>query len=152
LLLLVLDTNRSLVQIKSHAQKVLKRLEAGEDVFRRLDENMGIINSLIVQAARQRDAVGGGPVPLATRPSPAEAKRKRVATLKPLLLPKPTNNVSSASCTSSSTDDASEQHQDAISDAPEYGRGAVIAAAALCQLSSLAGSAWDQNAKMQKTC
>mmetsp|Transcript_19160 Transcript_19160/g.36275 ORF Transcript_19160/g.36275 Transcript_19160/m.36275 type:complete len:213 (-) Transcript_19160:67-705(-) len=32
--------NRSLVQIKSHAQKVIKRFDNGEDVFLRLDENM----------------------------------------------------------------------------------------------------------------
>ena len=32
--------SRSLVQIKSHAQKVIKRFDNGEDVFLRLDENM----------------------------------------------------------------------------------------------------------------
>jgi hypothetical protein len=52
-----LSTPRSLVQIKSHAQKVLKRLEAGENVFRRLEENYNVIDSLIVQAAKQRDAL-----------------------------------------------------------------------------------------------
>jgi hypothetical protein len=30
---------RSLVQIKSHAQKVMKRFDSGEDVLQRLDEN-----------------------------------------------------------------------------------------------------------------
>ena len=38
---------RSLVQIKSHAQKVLKRLSDGEHVFRRLEENGGRLRSLL---------------------------------------------------------------------------------------------------------
>ncbi|KAL7576305.1 hypothetical protein ACA910_018126 [Epithemia clementina (nom. ined.)] len=39
--------DRSLVQIKSHAQKVLKRLESGENVFRRLHENVGRTDTLV---------------------------------------------------------------------------------------------------------
>ena len=38
---------RSLVQIKSHAQKVLKRLDAGEDVFRSLHENVNHTDALV---------------------------------------------------------------------------------------------------------
>lgn len=41
--------HRTLVQIKSHAQKVLKRMEAGENVFRRLDENAGHAQLLITK-------------------------------------------------------------------------------------------------------
>eukprot|EP00527_Entomoneis_sp_CCMP2396_P001581 CAMPEP_0198145372 /NCGR_PEP_ID=MMETSP1443-20131203/23040_1 /TAXON_ID=186043 /ORGANISM="Entomoneis sp., Strain CCMP2396" /LENGTH=187 /DNA_ID=CAMNT_0043809001 /DNA_START=71 /DNA_END=634 /DNA_ORIENTATION=+ len=39
--------DRSLVQIKSHAQKVLKRLDAGENVFRRLHENVKRTDALV---------------------------------------------------------------------------------------------------------
>jgi len=39
--------DRSLVQIKSHAQKVLKRLDAGENVFRRLHENVNRTEALV---------------------------------------------------------------------------------------------------------
>jgi hypothetical protein len=38
-----------LVQIKSHAQKVLKRLESGEDVFGRLEENVSRLHTLVGQ-------------------------------------------------------------------------------------------------------
>jgi hypothetical protein len=37
------------VQIKSHAQKVLKRMETGEDVFRRFEDNALRINRLVQQ-------------------------------------------------------------------------------------------------------
>ena len=49
--------HRSLVQIKSHAQKVLKRQQTGENIFRRLEDNYHEIDNLVVQAARQRDAL-----------------------------------------------------------------------------------------------
>jgi hypothetical protein len=49
---------RSLVQIKSHAQKVLKRQEAGDDIFRKLeDATPQMIDTMVVQAARERDAL-----------------------------------------------------------------------------------------------
>ena len=35
------------MQIKSHAQKVLKRLESGENVFRRLHENVRRTDALV---------------------------------------------------------------------------------------------------------
>jgi hypothetical protein len=38
---------RSLVQIKSHAQKVLKRINSGEHVFRRLEENISRLQGLV---------------------------------------------------------------------------------------------------------
>lgn len=37
------------MQIKSHAQKVIKRYDTGEDVFLRLDENMHRIDALVGQ-------------------------------------------------------------------------------------------------------
>lgn len=40
---------RSLVQIKSHAQKVIKRYDNGEDVFLRLDENMVRTEAVVAQ-------------------------------------------------------------------------------------------------------
>jgi hypothetical protein len=40
---------RSLVQIKSHAQKVLKRIESGENVFRRLEENSLRTDALVAE-------------------------------------------------------------------------------------------------------
>lgn len=46
---LTLSFVRSLVQIKSHAQKVLKRLESGEDVFGRLEENVSRLHTLVGQ-------------------------------------------------------------------------------------------------------
>jgi hypothetical protein len=36
-----------LVQIKSHAQKVLKRIQSGENVFRRLEENISRLQMLV---------------------------------------------------------------------------------------------------------
>jgi hypothetical protein len=44
----LLSFNRSLVQIKSHAQKVLKRLDVGENVFRRLEDNSQRLETLVV--------------------------------------------------------------------------------------------------------
>ena len=40
---------RSLVQIKSHAQKVIKRYDNGEDVFLRLDENIVRMEAIVAQ-------------------------------------------------------------------------------------------------------
>lgn len=41
--------HRSLVQIKSHAQKVLKRLSSGENVFLRIEENISRLFTLVTQ-------------------------------------------------------------------------------------------------------
>ena len=43
------DFCRSLVQIKSHAQKVLKRLSSGENVFLRIEENISRLFTLVNQ-------------------------------------------------------------------------------------------------------
>jgi hypothetical protein len=140
---------RSLVQIKSHAQKVLKRLEAGENVFRRLEENYNVIDSLIVQAAKQRDAL------IASSSAPksvsAAAKRKRVTKRPPATQQQQAPTVSSGFCQNRSL--LGSFGSDTTTIDADAGRGAVIAAAALCQLSSLG---WDQkhqaNASLQKSC
>jgi hypothetical protein len=134
--------NRSLVQIKSHAQKVLKRLEAGENVFRRLDENSAIVDSLILQAAKERDALGKG---LASTPKSmsAMAKRKNSKALQPPS--QPVNTPASdyrLPAEASSFGGVGDAHH--VATEFDDGRDSVIAAAALCQLSSL-GSSWDRN-------
>lgn len=46
---------RSLVQIKSHGQKVLKRLSEGENVFRRLEENSARLYGLLAKMGESMD-------------------------------------------------------------------------------------------------
>jgi hypothetical protein len=58
-----------LVQIKSHAQKVLKRQEEGENIFRRLDENKARLDQLVF---RVHQRLGGEPPA-----SPPKLYRKR---------------------------------------------------------------------------
>lgn len=128
---------RSLVQIKSHAQKVLKRLDAGENVFRRLDENYNNIDSLIVQAAKQRVAL----LKSSSSKSMSEAAKLKRVTKRPMeQVPKDSSlfieQKSEQISPLGSFGSESQTHFDA-----EAGRGAVIAAAALCQLSSLG---WNQ--------
>lgn len=48
-----LSCTSSLVQIKSHAQKVLKRLDSGENIFRRLEENCARLHVLVSQIHHQ---------------------------------------------------------------------------------------------------
>lgn len=69
---------RSLVQIKSHAQKVLKRLDAGENVFRRLEDNQERLKVLVAEA-NQRIKVKEARTNQLLR-----KKRKRASTRKPL--------------------------------------------------------------------
>ena len=45
--------DRSLVQIKSHAQKVIKRFDNGDDVFLRLEENMVRTEGAVAQLHEQ---------------------------------------------------------------------------------------------------
>lgn len=69
---------RSLVQIKSHAQKVLKRLSEGEHVFRRLEENGARLHALLANFNETLD-----PTTVVTDdvsdpvPSPSTDRRKR---------------------------------------------------------------------------
>lgn len=51
---------RSLVQIKSHAQKVLKRMDTGENVFNRLEENGARVHALV---SRIHCDIGWDPLP-----------------------------------------------------------------------------------------
>lgn len=120
--------HRSLVQIKSHAQKVLKRLEAGENVFRRLEENYGIVDSLIVQAAKQRDSLA------APTDSKSLVAKRKLQSNKP-------ERVDSEYPT---------QQLPPNPENPSEGRGAVIAAAALCQLSSFGTATWEQQQQQQQ--
>ena len=115
---------RSLVQIKSHAQKVLKRLEAGENVFRRLEENYNIIDNLVVQAAKQHEGLAQAPhVPKST-----VAKRSR----------KPTETeYMDRQVPQHAFDPMYEYSGSVVPQTPVDGDVAALAASALCQLSSL---------------
>jgi len=131
---------RSLVQIKSHAQKVLKRQEAGENIFRRLEENRNEIDNLVVQAARQRDALRMAGINVNKPPSKARKSMVKSATKKKRTASQSTTNSSpsvqeSLFQQSSKNNSRLPLHQTADS--------SVLAAAALCQLSSF-GASWDQ--------
>ncbi len=135
---------RSLVQIKSHAQKVLKRQEAGEDIFRRLEENINEIDNLLVQAARQRDALRLAGINVNTptgkgRKSAAKsaAKKKRMTDLTTTTPESTSHNVPESIFHPSSTSNATTVPMYQSSDS------SVLAAAALCQLSSI-GASWNQ--------
>jgi hypothetical protein len=72
-------TRRSLVQIKSHAQKVLKRLKEGEHVFRRLEENGGRLQMLLAGFNEVLDPkiIQAGVFDTNPEPSPTTTRRKR---------------------------------------------------------------------------
>mmetsp|Transcript_34688 Transcript_34688/g.81806 ORF Transcript_34688/g.81806 Transcript_34688/m.81806 type:complete len:276 (+) Transcript_34688:67-894(+) len=130
---------RSLVQIKSHAQKVLKRQQAGENIFRRLEENYSDIDNLVVQAARQRDAlrIAGVKVypPASTKPSKCATKKKRSH-----------NQTGHSGTPAPGTQEYSMEPQTiAATKFPlhQTSDSSVLAAAALCQLSSIGGN-WDK--------
>jgi len=63
---------RSLVQIKSHAQKVLKRQGEGENIFRRLDENADRLEELLAD----NDNSGAQLQPTTTTPSSLSSRSK----------------------------------------------------------------------------
>jgi len=123
--------HRSLVQIKSHAQKVLKRQQAGENIFRRLEENRCEIDNLVMQAASQREALRmtNRNVNTACMKQRQQQKRLDVPLTKTIT---PISSSSSLSQTSDSSDIAGQTSD-----------SSVLAAAALCQLSSIGGS-WDR--------
>lgn len=128
--------HRSLVQIKSHAQKVLKRLEAGENVFRRLEENYNVIDALIVEAAKQRDdlAKSNGLKSVSSTLKRKRATKRSPSTQQPATQSLPEFSHQTSLLSNFGTD-TSRNDADA-------GKGAVIAAAALCQLSSVG---WDKD-------
>ncbi|VEU37695.1 unnamed protein product [Pseudo-nitzschia multistriata] len=130
---------RSLVQIKSHAQKVLKRQEAGENIFRRLEENYGEIDNLVVQAARQRDAMRMAGIKVHTPKAKAtksipKKKRQQSQAGTPGIPDQTTEEPSSELLNNDTTAFRTNSTNDS----------SVLAAAALCQLSSVGGR-WDQN-------
>lgn len=117
--------NRSLVQIKSHAQKVLKRLEAGENVFRKLEESYHIIDSLVVQAARQHEALSHASI--APRAAVQAARRKKHMD----------NGYAEQQLPRTYTHIMCSGGVDTPKQPPVDGDVAALAASALCQLSSL---------------
>ena len=68
---------RSLVQIKSHAQKVIKRYDNGEDVFLRLDENI-VRTEAVVEQIHDQMKNEGIPIPPAQGGITRERKVKMV--------------------------------------------------------------------------
>ena len=144
---------RSLVQIKSHAQKVLKRQEAGENIFRRLEENINEIDNLVVQAARQRDALRMAGINVNSptgkgRKSAAKsaAKKKHMTDLTTTTTPESvSHNVPESTFHSASTSNPTKvpMYQSLDQDS------SVLAAAALCQLSSI-GTNWGQRGNQQR--
>lgn len=78
---------RSLIQIKSHAQKVLKRLEAGENVFSRLEENVPRLFMLVSQIHKTfglepvQSFFSDSSVQLALLKAPKLAKKNRKSTI-----------------------------------------------------------------------
>ena len=144
--------NRSLVQIKSHAQKVLKRQEAGEDIYRKLEEtDQSIIDQLVVQSCRERDALRVAGINCnTTKPS-----RSLIAAAKQQQQKQQQQQQSSSNNQKSIKNNKSQQQPKNTnknsnkSEPPKNNKSApsgpesVIAAAALCQLSSTSGL-WDQ--------
>ena len=114
---------RSLVQIKSHAQKVLKRMEAGENVFRRLEENYSLVDNLVVQAAKQHE----GLTLTSHSPKSTMAKRKKQTE----------NEFMDQSSTQSFSPIYTTNCVESGPEPPIDGDVAALAASALCQLSSL---------------
>ena len=160
---------RSLVQIKSHAQKVLKRQQAGENIFRRLEEHQNEIDNLVVQAARQREAlrVAGINVntPSATKPRKSivksATKKKRLDAQITTTEGIPSSvgeNLFHQSINNSTTTVPSLFHQTMSTgttttvpaNTNHTSDSSVLAAAALCQLSSI-GGAWDQRRRDNTT-
>lgn len=132
---------RSLVQIKSHAQKVLKRQEAGENIFRRLEEKHNEIDNLVVQAARQRDALRMAGINVNTSLMKPRKNLVKRSTKKKNIHAQITNTVSLSSAVQGSLFHKSiNTSTDAINHTSD---SSVLAAAALCQLSSI-GGAWEQ--------
>jgi hypothetical protein len=176
--------HRSLVQIKSHAQKVLKRQQTGENIFRRLEDNYHEIDNLVVQAARQRDALRLAGIDVNNNnnnsttskitkitttksSSPVAAAAAITNSITGKCTNKPQNELKSTSVASpkkieqrqcetiQTQTQVQEVQENIISDSinnnnnssnavdPEYqtSDGSVLAAAVLCQLSSI-GGAW----------
>lgn len=152
---------RSLVQIKSHAQKVLKRVDAGENVFQRLEDNRELLKTLVEEAnrrieeadaktnqvskkKRKRTSIRKPPAPITapTFPSPFELIHGTCKSQEPLSAPP---SPSSACSEDPPGVHASQQYDEAvrIQEAKKRRReldagnaGVIAAVAALCQLSA----------------
>jgi hypothetical protein len=109
----------SLVQIKSHAQKVLKRLDEGENIFRRLEENQMRLDKLVADLHHQ---LGIDPSSL-EQSAVSQKKRRRTVT----------HNKASSSLlvTSSSQPPTSSSILGTVK-----GSEHILAASALCQLAA----------------
>jgi hypothetical protein len=128
-----------LVQIKSHAQKVIKRQEAGENIFQKLeDAGPQFMESLVVQASQEREVLRAAGVNVnTTKPSKSlvDAAKKTNKSIKTLA------SVHKVSKTNDRTNGDEAGTDGGGAGGPE----SVIAAAALCQLSSVgAQQQWDQ--------
>ena len=111
------------MQIKSHAQKVLKRLDVGENVFRRLEDNSQRLESLVVSIHEQ---MGLESLPLTISASSSSSSLKEHSQkLKTRRRPKKEEDQ----------EDVPKQQDQ------EDGIGDIDAASALCQLAAPAG-AW----------
>jgi hypothetical protein len=116
------------VQIKSHAQKVLKRLDVGENVFRRLEDNSQRLESLVINI---HDQMGLDSVPLTISSSSSSSSSLKEQQLQKL----PTRRRPK-----DEKDGGAERirPKDRVQ---EDGIGDIDAASALCQLAAPAG-AW----------
>jgi hypothetical protein len=120
-----------LVQIKSHAQKVLKRIDVGENVFRRLEDNSQRLESLVGSI---HDQLGLESLPLALSSSSSlssSLKEHSVQKLQTRRRPKKEQDQE---------DGGAERIRPKERD-QEDGTGDIDAASALCQLAAPAG-AW----------
>lgn len=136
-----------MVQIKSHAQKVLKRQDDGEDIFRRLEENHLRCQQLI---AKVHERIGGEPPSLLPRPALPNDSTTTAAALAAAVshgnfpvnanpvfsgihrIERPSGGISNASMTRVRDETSEEKKVDGTED--------FIAASALCQLFSIPGS------------
>jgi hypothetical protein len=119
---------RSLVQIKSHAQKVLKRIEIGENVFRRLEENFLRVN-VLVSEIHQAFGLDHIPIALSSTVIPSiQKERNKNPTFHSQIQP------STAVQTPHSLVDtnATVQIESHASEGTEH----ILAASALCQLAT----------------
>ena len=114
--------HRSLVQIKSHGQKVLKRQEAGENIFHRLEENYHKIDHLVVDAARQRDTLNA----VSDNSLPNNNYNKST--------PKNNNNKEKKQKQNQSNSSTGNKPHMINEHVKQLSEGSVLAAAALCQL------------------
>jgi hypothetical protein len=143
----VLHSTSSLVQIKSHAQKVIKRQEAGEDIFQKLDDaGPQVMDHLVMQASRERELLRAAGVNVnTTKPSKSlvDAAKKTTTTTT-----RSTTNSPKKSTMQKKKIKVENHHSDGGCESGPNGTGgpeSVIAAAALCQLSSVGTpQQWDQ--------